>query len=66
MAKRKNKAAVELAKRRAKSLTKEQRSAIAKKAAEAKWKNVGDSPEARKKAVSAANSARRKSKPQTG
>lgn len=59
MAKRKNPAAVALAKRRAKSLTKEQRSEIASKAAKAKWAKVGDDPDDRKDAVAAANEARR-------
>ena len=62
MSKKKNPNAVALAKLRSKSLTPEQRSEIASKAAKAKWAKVGDDPESRKKAVAAANSARRKTK----
>ena len=62
MAKKKNPAAVSLANLRSKSLTAEQRSAIASKAAKAKWAKVGTDPESRQKAVAAANEARRKTK----
>ena len=59
--KRKNPAAVALAKRRSACLSPERRSEIARKAAQAKWEKVGTDPAARKKAVSEANKARRKS-----
>lgn len=58
---RKNPAAVALAKRRLPGKKNAaRRKEIAAKAAAAKWQKIGDDPEARKKAVEAANSARRK------
>lgn len=62
---KKNPAAVALAKARAKSLTPERRSEIAQKAAAAKWAKLKTKKE-RLNAVSAANSARRKSNEDNG
>jgi hypothetical protein len=66
MSKKKNANAVAMAKLRHKSLTSEQRSEIARKAAKAKWAKVGDDPVARQKATEAANEARRKTKENKG
>lgn len=62
MAKRKNAAAVALAKRRAKKLSPARRKEIAAAAARAKWSGLTTLAD-RRKAVSAANAARRKPLP---
>ena len=54
-----------LARARSRKLTATRRSEIARGAANAKWKNVGPTKAARRKAVAKANCARRKPKPET-
>lgn len=61
----KNKAAVALAKARARSLSPERRKEIASQAAQAKWAKLKTKKQ-RLDAVSAANLARRKSKTEKG